>query len=410
MLTRTLPSPEAIPVQDTESPEFIEEQVDERWFYLYEWISPDELRMSVQADYLSIIQSASTPLAVVTLIAGFIGLSAGVPGVILAVLWVLTIFYALVIVILIAKMLRKSYLYTCGGNIVITDHHYVSNGTIIERSDFTGQKEAFRELEKTFRELLLEPSGLAAHIAMEKKSLLEQMGSIASGWGKIIQNLGRSRDAAGIVMVLMIAGVLYGGMMALIYFLWVFFVSIMARAFSWIAHRALLMLNNTEHKIQTWFQSITRASIALKAWQQESVSLLTDAGRGEWTDDLSGRIRDSFARVSEVASTATEETVGLRDILEKSRYKDIFNFAKYTNWIQSQVLSPITEILSLLERNHTTLTATLSALDTQIRETTDPSLRHPLILQRERLEMQLDSMAPIIEMLEGYEEKLNPKK
>lgn len=78
-------------------------------------------------------------------------------------------------------MLRKSYLYTCGGNIVITDHHYVSNGTIIERSDFTGQKEAFRELEKTFRELLLEPSGLAAHIAMEKKSLLEQMGSIASG-------------------------------------------------------------------------------------------------------------------------------------------------------------------------------------------------------------------------------------
>ena len=75
MLTRTLPSPEVIPEENTESPEFIEQQVDERGFYLYEWISPDELRMSVLADYLSIIRAASTPLAIVTLIAGFIGLN-----------------------------------------------------------------------------------------------------------------------------------------------------------------------------------------------------------------------------------------------------------------------------------------------------------------------------------------------
>jgi hypothetical protein len=75
MLTRTLPSPETKSPQpplteNTESPEFIEEKVDERGFYLYEWISPDELRMSVQADYLSIIRAASMPLAVVTIIAG----------------------------------------------------------------------------------------------------------------------------------------------------------------------------------------------------------------------------------------------------------------------------------------------------------------------------------------------------
>jgi hypothetical protein len=58
MLTRTLPSPELEPtvIENTESPEFIEEKVDERGFYLYEWISPDELRMSVQSDYLSIIR------------------------------------------------------------------------------------------------------------------------------------------------------------------------------------------------------------------------------------------------------------------------------------------------------------------------------------------------------------------
>ena len=71
MLTRTLPSdptpsPSRTESENTESPEFIERQVDERGFYLYEWISPDELRMSVLADYLSIIRKSSMPLAVLT--------------------------------------------------------------------------------------------------------------------------------------------------------------------------------------------------------------------------------------------------------------------------------------------------------------------------------------------------------
>jgi hypothetical protein len=410
MLTRTIPSPELeTEVENTESPEFIEQQVDERGFYLYEWISPDELRMSVQVDYLSIIRWSSMPLAIVTLIAGFIGFSAGIPWVILAVLWVLGIFYTIVLAILIAQMLRKSYLYTRGGNVVITDHHYVSNGEVVERSDFAKQKEAFSELEQTFREPLLEPSGLAEHVAMEKSSLMKQMGNIASGWGKLVQNLGRSRDAAGIVMVLMIAGVLYGGMMAAVYFLGVFFVSLLARVFSWLAHRALLAVNNTEHEIQTLFQGITRASIALKSGQQQSVSLLTDAGRGEWTDNLSSRLRDSFAVISEMADEAIDQTIELRDILESSRYKDIFNFVKYGNWIQWQILSPIEEILLLLQNNHDTIEKTLISLDSQITLTTDPSLQKPLILQRERFEMQMENIAPMIEMLEGYKEKLITK-
>lgn len=58
---------------------------------------------------------------------------------------------------------------------VITDHNYVSAGKVVDRSDFREQKEAFSELEKTFREPLLEPSGLAEHIEQEKQSLMDQL-------------------------------------------------------------------------------------------------------------------------------------------------------------------------------------------------------------------------------------------
>ena len=198
--------------------------------------------------------------------------------------------------------------------------------------------------------------------------------------------------------------------MALVYFAGVFFVSIMARVFSWLAHRALLAVNNTEHEIQTLFHGITRASIALKSGQKQSVSLLSDAGRGEWTDTLSARLRDSFTVISEMAGTATDQSVELRKTLEKSRYADIFNFVKYGNWIQGQVLSPIEEILALLMSNRATIEKTIRALDTQITLTTDPSLQKPLILQKKRFEMQIESITPMIEMLEGYKAKLTIKK
>ena len=128
--TRTLPSSETSDFSEQVTKEStineIQEQVDERGFYLYEWISPDELRMSVQADYLSLVRKASTPLAIITFIAGLIGLTAGPIGVIGAIIAVLGIFYSFVFLYLVLKMIRRSYLYTRGADVVITDHHYVS--------------------------------------------------------------------------------------------------------------------------------------------------------------------------------------------------------------------------------------------------------------------------------------------
>jgi len=406
MLTRTLPSPEATPVENTESPEFIEEKVDERGFYLYEWISPDELRMSVQADYLSIIRAASMPLAVVTLIAWLMGLAAGPIGVILAVLWVLTVFYLIVGIILVLKMIRKSYLYTRGANVVITDNHYVSLGKVVERENFARQREVFQSLEKTFREPLLEPSGLAEHIAMEKRWLMEQLKDIAMWGGKIIQKLWRSRDAGGIILVLMIAWVLYGVMMAGVYFIGVFFVALMARVFAWIAHRALFVTNNIEHRIQTLFTEIYESSLELKDAKKSSIALLTEAGSNEWAKSLSSRLEKSFELMNARARLATDDAVELRKLLESSQYRDIFNFVKYGNWIRTQILAPIDEIYLLLDKNHATLENTISSLDTQIAMTSDPSLQKPLILQKERIKIQLESMKRIMVMLEGYKEKL----
>ena len=167
-----------------------------------------------------------------------------------------------------------------------------------------------------------------------------------------------------------------------------------------------MAMNNTEHKIQTLFSNISDSSDDLKWWQTEAISLLSDAAQNEWQENLSGRLAESFALIGKLAGNATDKTVELRNILESSEYKDIFNFVKYGNWVKKQILEPIESILLLLNKNRDTLKKTISSLDSQISDTTDPSLQKPLILQKNRLEMQVESFKQNIDLLNSYREKL----
>lgn len=72
MLTRTREIPQQ-QIPETTKVETIAKAVDERGFYLYEWISQDELRTTLDNDYLKIVRYGSIPLAIVSVIAGFIG-------------------------------------------------------------------------------------------------------------------------------------------------------------------------------------------------------------------------------------------------------------------------------------------------------------------------------------------------
>ena len=393
--------------QKEQTPQIIQEQVDERGFYLYEWISSDELRMTLEKDYLNIVRVSSIPLAIVTAIAGFIGFAGWIPGTIIAILWVLVIFYGIVWLILTIKFLKRSYIYTRWANVVITDNHYVSAWKIIPQNEKKKIQETFWKIESIFDEPFLWESKLLQKKQDAKKELFESLKTVAMGWGKILQNVWKSRDSGWIVVVILIAGFLYATMMGVIYFLWIFFINLFGRLFAWMAHRYLLLMSNTEHHIQTLFQNIQTYSDSLKAGQKNTVKLLQEAGQNAWKENLSGKIWESLHLINWLASNATNNSIELRKILESSQYKDIFNFIKYGNWIKTQILEPISEILHLLEKNHVTIQKTIVSLESDISNTKDPSLQKPLILQKERLELQKNSYESTMELLNTYKEKLS---
>ena len=166
------------------------------------------------------------------------------------------------------------------------------------------------------------------------------------------------------------------------------------------------MTSNTEHRIQTLFGNIQLSSDSLKEWQKNTINLLEEAWRNEWKENLSGKIWESFEWINLLALSATENSIQLRKILESSQYKNIFNFAKYSNWIKIQVLEPIESMLILLGKNSSILKKTISSLDSQISNTSDSTSQKILILQKERLEIQIDSFDKTIAILKQYQQKL----
>ncbi len=418
MLTRTREIPQQ-QIPETTKVETIAKAVDERGFYLYEWISQDELRTTLDNDYLKIVRYGSIPLAIVSVIAGFIGYMWGLFGSILAILMVLWLFYFFVLIILSIKFFYNSYLYTRGANVVITDDHYVQWGNIFEHEDKQEINEHFGLYEKTFDERFLGASGLAKRKQTEQKALFDNLKDIATGWGKMIEGIWHSRDAGGIVIVIILAGLLYGLMMGTVYFIGMFFIAIFGRIFSLLAHWYLLATSNTEQTIQTLFASIDESAKKLEWEKNTIINLLDDAVRDEWKEDLLGKINESTELLGEIARDATKDTIKLRTILESSKYKDIFNFVKYGNWVKKQILEPIESILLLLKKNRDTIEKTIASLNAQIAGNPpskggqggnvplDPSLQKPLELQRERLNLQKKSFEQVMEMLEGYKVKLS---
>ncbi len=415
MLIRTQPNPSEVQSETASSvsnksapvsPEMAEQAVNERGFFLYEWISREELRMTLERDYLQIVRWASIPLAILCGIFAFIGFAGGPIGSVIAVAIVLGIFYSLVFFYLFLTFVYRSYLYTKGADVIITDNHYVAGGNIIPKQDSSRLGSVFRTYENQFDEKFLEDSKLAEKKSTAKQALFDNLKDIASGWGKLLQNVGRSRDSWGIILALIIAWVLYSGMMLAVYFVGIFFISIFGRLFSWIAHLFLRASNNLEYKVQDLFADIDMKSKRLSDSNDTIIHLLDEAKRNEWKDGLLTKLNDSIEVISSLSSDSVDATRKLRETLESSKYRDIFNFVKYGGWVKTQILEPIESILLLLEKNRDILKSTIVSLENQIIETSDSTLRGPLTLQKDRFEMQVESFERNIGLLESYQLKL----
>lgn len=222
------------------------------------------------------------------------------------------------------------------------------------------------------------------------------------------KNSDKNNNTQGFVIIFAIVSAVFGFMIGLTYFLGLPIVYFFAKIFSKIFKKILLTKSHTEYKIQNLFEEIDTHSEKVKNEKEKIILSLTEAKNNNWQENLSGKIFENFSILNECTEKAVNKSLTLKNLLENSeKYAKIFNFTKYDIWIKNEILAPILELLDLTEKNILLLKNTETALEKQISETTDPSHRTPLELQKTRLQSKITEFEQMKKILENYREKLD---
>jgi len=389
-------TPETWP-QTIHVPKVIKKDIEERGFHLYKWISPDEVKLSIERDFLAVIHKIWAPLWIIAVLAWLLS-------------WLnIFIFFGVIFIgvfcmflYLLYLSVKRSLMLSKSAFVVMTDSSISLWWKIHKLSDVSGLKKDLNEVSETFEEDLFGESNLSK----SKKNLSKQvMQQLFWGYEKILSghnrfwNFGRSDDARALLVILWLYSV-YVAIMASVYFLGVLgliiFWAIIQKINSWY----LIKKWDKVIKINQLFGSLDRDSDGIKDEKRNLSSLLTEASENNWQDGLLLKINDGITSINTYATDAVESVRELKHTIESSKYKEMFSFHVYNAWIKKQIEKPLSEILELLLKNKVILINTRNDIEAQMEQTKKIDLKSVLELSLKRVKMQLldiDTFIPILE-------------
>lgn len=394
----------------------IEKSLDEKGFYLYEWLSKESLKNSIKLDYYSIMNKTLVPLVIISFIAGIFGYFLGALGSIISVTSVLWIAFVIIFIIFLVKIIKKWKLYSRFANIVLTDSHVSVNHNIVSHSDFRKNILDLSDVENIFAERIFHPSKVSLEIENSKNnfwSLISDIFSTGSNViGKIFNSIsGSSKSDIRIFLFLLVVAIIVsiwtGVVLFVSYFVLLPIMYFSARILASIFHKILLLSQKTEYEINNLFVEISQKWNSLEEKIQENINFLTEAKNANWIENLSTKINSSFSEINNLALNSTNLSLKLRKKLQNSDYKNIFNFTKYDSWLKKQIILPMENLKNVLIKNEEILNSTVKSLGNQITQTQDSSFQKPLELQKIRLQNQLENIIKMRENLENQISKIS---
>ena len=374
-------------------PKAVQKDITERWFHLYKWISPDEVKLSIERDFLKTLKFIWIPLWIISIILGF-----------LTIVWFfVSIFIGIFFMFLYLLFLsiHRSRLLTKSAFVVMTDSSISLWGKIHKLSEIWKLKADIDEVSQTFEEDLFWESGLET----SKKTLTEGIMEQLFGWYKKLfsfadnTNIWRGKDSAQFLLLIIALYTAYIGIMAMVYFVGVLWLLLFGKLIRWLNTMYLLKKWHTVIKINDLFGDLDISSENIKEHKKNLEGLLKEAHDNNWKDGLLLAINDGIMNINDDAQNAILSVLNLRNTIESSKYKDMFSFDVYNKWIKKQILKPLEQIKELLEKNLEILQNTQKEITRQLETTQKEEFVSNLKLQLKRLKMQERDIEKFIPML-----------
>lgn len=387
------------PTQNIEIPEEIQTKVNERGFYLYNWIGANDVKASIERDFLKILNYVGFPFAVIAILSFVLTMNP------LVFLWVTFVFSILFMVYLSFLWFFRGIKLSKNWYVVVTDSALSVNGKIVKFDNLSSISNELHSVEKEFEETLFKPSNLQISKNNFFKNLKQKISDgyanifkfSNSFWGQKWGNLLFLALAAYTIFIIIMAGV---------YVLWSFMIMIFGIFINMISKYILLKSGDEVVHIQDLFEKIHFESNTISHEKDLVLINLENAMQDDWQEWMIKDINASIELISQKTNTVLEFNSELKKRLETSKYASIFNFWIYNNWIKTQVREPLQSIESLLQKNILTLKSTLLGINNQISQTPDDRLKWSLLLQEKRLEMQLKEVERYKNVISSYLQRI----
>lgn len=383
-------------------PENIQKEINEKWFFVYNWIDEKEIKTSIQIDFLEKLYYASLPILIIFGAIWFFVQSSS-KLLILTIWWLigfLSIIMIIYLIIISIKITLKAWKIS---HLIITNKYFSINKKILELQDWNKiilDKET-QKIWETFHEELFKNSELKEKKDLVFKSLIKKSEENFYTILKFAEDIDKRLAS----LVYIIFGAFWVASF-LIYIVWIFFAAILWIFINFAIRKYLIFKWNKILKINEDFKEIEKFSLNLINEKEILQKNLFEASENEWKDGLLLKINSWIEKVNKNANNSVNKNLELIKELKTSDFDKIFDYNLYNSWLKKQIATPIIWIIELLEKNIKVLDNQIFENEKIVQNTENINNQNQIIFSIERLKSRKNEIEKHIFTMKSYLEKL----
>lgn len=324
----------------------IDQSLEEKGFSVYNYISLEELLMTVQRDYLWILSVINIPFWIATIVLWVMSYASGSFWFLFLMLfWV----YFVIFLVLLFKLIVRSFHFLKISNVVYTRKGIILWDVLHQYGDSKSLDKKLWEYEEMFDEYLAKPSKLKQVIIRKRQEVLWWTAETGK---KVLDVMGRYNiwdDAARLAIPVMISYWIYAILLYTFYYLGYFFWIVMFYAVYIFLKAILLFKENTEIKMKKKIEYIDEGFVNMKKIDKILSHKIAEFGDGE-ISKIASFVEENFKNFYTEIWLVLSQRKSLLKVIEKSEFKDFIDFEMIEEYIKNSFNKPVKEMILLLSK------------------------------------------------------------
>ncbi|MCD5380893.1 hypothetical protein LR004_03100, partial [Candidatus Gracilibacteria bacterium] len=285
---------------------------------------------------------------IITILLGIFAFLSGTFGFLFGFLFIV---YGGIFLILLAKLIKRSFYYLYISNVVFTNKGIILGDKLHLYKDDTDLEKKLLDYEDMFDEYLSKPSKLEQVILKKRSEVLD--GTTKTGkkvfdvMGKI--DMGHSKESGQLAIMVMLSYAIYTVLLYVFYYVGYFFGYLMFYFVSLFLKVIFYFKENTEIKIKQKVEGLENSFVKMKKIDEILSHKISNFKDGE-ISQISGFVQEHFSNFYSEILLALRERTKLLKIIEDSQYKEFIDFDLLEKYIKSNFNKPVNEMVSMLDK------------------------------------------------------------